>query len=439
MGALHAAAAGPAAGGDSSSPGARNAEKRDVMDHVPNAAAPRTEERGVALILALMFTMIVAGICLTGTTLLRSHIQKNRTSWASKSQALQVARSGLAEAHSWLRRQTSQPVTAFAPLLNTSSSPQVLDTIDPTIGLVREFRVTEKIFARYEVWKRWDADPDAERRAWRQQFQCEDVSSLRGAAAAGTVWQLRSVGYIYEQFDPDVPFDQAPNKVIASQVASNEYRRLVFTLPGNAAINVGDGNACHVNTNGRIIGGSAAGIFYPTGSGTPTTGPNNAQRVTGTPRLATSNNYDDSYEAVFGVSYEQLRAMATLVITNTSSLPSPMPENGIVVIESNNTVGFDAAKPLRGTALVIVKANTLVQQGSNSDFNGLLYVDGNLTVREVSTIRGSVVCTGNVTVQGSGTNQYATIQYDGNVLNQLLGRIGNYTTANATLLPRAAR
>ena len=409
------------------------------MDHVSNAAAPRSEERGIALILALMFTMIVAGICLTGTTLLRSHIQKNRTSWASKSQALQVARSGLAEAHSWLRRQTSQPVTAFAPLLNTSSSPQVLDTIDAEIGLVREFRVTEKIFARYEVWKRWDADPDAERRAWRQQQQCEDVSLMRGAAGAGAVWQLRSVGYIYEQLDPDVPFDQEPNKVIASQVASNEYRRLVLTLPGNAAINVGDGNSCHVNTNGRIIGGSAAGIFYPTGTGTPTTGPNNQQRVTGTPRLSTSNNYDDSYESVFGMSYEQLRAMATLVITNTSSLPSPMPDNGIVVIESNNTVGFDAAKPLRGTALVVITGNTTIQQGSNSDFSGMLYVEGNLTVREVSTIRGSVVCTGNVTVQGSGANQYTTIPYDGNVLNQLLGRIGNYTMANATLLPRAAR
>lgn len=439
MGGLHGRGDGPAAGLPGSSRRSPNAEETDDMDHVPNAAAARADERGIALILALMFTMIVAGICLTGTTLLRSHIQKNRTSWASKSQALQVARSGLAEAHSWLRRQTSQPVTAFAPLLNTGSNPQVLDTVDPTIGLVREFRVTEKIFARYEVWKRWDADPDAQRRAWRQQHQCEDVSLLRGASGTGAVWRLRSIGYIYEQLDPDVPFDEAPNRIIASQVASNEYRRLVLTLPGNAAVNVGDGNACHINTNGRIIGGSAAGIYYPTGSGTPTTGPNNAQRVTGTPRLATTNNYDDSYEAVFGLSYEQIRAMATLVITDTSSLPSPMPDNGIVVIETNNTVGFDAAKPLRGTALVIIKGNALIQQGSNSDFNGLLYVDGNLTVREVSTVRGSVVCTGNLTVQGSGSNQYATIQYDGDVLNQLLGRIGNYTVANATLLPRAAR
>jgi hypothetical protein len=411
------------------------------MDHGHPAAATRDTERGIALVLSLMFTMIVAGICLTGTTLLRSHIQKNRTSWASKSQALQVARSGLAEAHSWLRRQTSQPVTTFAPQLDTSASPQVLDTIDEDIGLVREFRVTGKIFARYEVWKQWDADPDAQRRAFRQQHQCEDVSALRsnGAAGSGAVWRLRSVGYIYEQLDPDVPFDQAPNQVIASQVASNEYRRLVLTLPGNAAVNVGDGNSCHVNTNGRIVGGTAAGIFYPTGSGTPTTGPNNQQRVTGTPRLATTNNYDDSYEAIFGLTYEEIRAMATLVVTNTASRPSPMPEYGIVVIESQSTVGFDAAKPLRGTALVIVKGNAHIQQGSNSDFSGLLYVEGNLTVREVSTIRGSVICTGNMTVQGSGTNQFATIQYDGNVLNQLLGRVGNYTVTNATLLPRTAR
>ena len=409
------------------------------MDHVPNAAPARTGERGVALILSLMFTMIVAGICLTGTQLLRAHIQKNRTSWASKSQALQVARSGLAEAHNWLRRQTSQPVTTFAPQLDTSASPQLLDTIDEDIGLVREFRVTGNIFARYEVWKRWDADPDAQRRAFRQQQQCEDVSELRGVNAPGAVWRLRSVGYIYEQLDPDVAFDTAPNRVIANQVATNEYRRLVLTLPGSAAVNVGDGNAAHINTNGRIRGNSAAGILYPAGSGTPTTGPNNQQRVTGTPRLATSNNYDDSYEAVFGLSYEQLRAMATLIVTDTSNIPSPMPEYGIVIIESNNTINFDAVRPLRGTALVIVRGNMTMTPGNNSDFSGMLYVDGNLTVREVCTLRGSVVCTGNLTVQGSGTNQYALIEYNGDVLNDLLGRVGNYTTSNATLLPRAAR
>jgi hypothetical protein len=408
------------------------------MDTHLDASASRRDERGIALILALLFTMIVSGICLTGTLYLKSHIQKNRTSWASKSQALQVARSGLAEAHSWLRRQTSQPVLAFEPDLDTSSTPQVLDTIEPDVGLVREFKITGRIYARYEVWKEWDADPDAARLAWRQQFECEDVSMERGANAMGAIWRLRSVGYIYNRVNPAVAFDQAPNSVIASQVANNEYRRVVINLPGTGAVNVADGNNCHINTMGRIIGGSGAGIYYPFGTGTPTTGPG-VTRVTGTPQLATANpasTYDDSFEGVFGMSYDEIRAMATLVITNTANIPNPMPEGGIVCIEAG-TVQFNSTLPLMGTAIVIIKGNTMLLPGNNSNFNGLLYVEGNLTVRSPSLIRGSVICTGNMTVQGAA--DYATIQYDADILSSLMSTVGNYSVANTTMLPRNFR
>lgn len=406
------------------------------MDNLRTAGAARADEKGVALILALMFTMIVSGICLTGTLLLKSHIQKNRTSWASKSQALQVARSGLAEAHSWLRRQTSQPVLAFAPRLDTSSSPQMLDTIDEDIGLVREFKITGKIYARYEVWKQWATDPDVDRLAWRQQFECEDISQQRGASSAGAIWRLRSVGYIYNRVDPMVAFDQAPNSVIASQVAANEYRRVVISLPGVGAVNVADGNSCHINTMGRIIGGTGAGVYYPAGTGTPTVGPASATRVTGSPGLATAVSYDDSYDAVFGMSYDELRAMATLVITSAANVPSPMPENGIVVIEAG-TLQFDAARPLTGTAIVVIRGNVTLLPGNNSNFNGLLYVEGNLTVRQPSLIKGAVICTGNLTVQGA--TEYATIQYDAEILSALMRHVGNYTTANTMLLPRQAK
>lgn len=405
------------------------------MDTRTLAATTRSGERGVALIFALLFTMIVSGICLTGTLYLKAHIQKNRTSWATKSQALQVARSGLAEAHSWLRRQTSQPVLAFEPQLDTASTPQILDTIDQDIGLVREFKITGKIWARYEVWKQWDTDPDAARLAWRQQYECEDVSLQRGANAAGGIWRLRSVGYIYNRVNAAVPFNQLPNAVIASQVASNEYRRVVISLPGTGAVNVADGNNCHINTMGRIIGGTGAGIYYPAASGTPTTGPASANRVTGSPPLSTAVGYDDSYEAVFGMSYDEIRAMATLVVTNTANIPNPMPANGIVCIESN-TVQFDSAKPLNGTAIVIIKGHTTLLPGNNSNFNGLLYVEGNLTVRAPSLIKGSVICTGNMTVQGA--TEYATIQYDADVLNGLMSHVGNYSASNSTMLPRHA-
>lgn len=401
------------------------------------AVGPVSGERGMALVMALFFTLIVSAVTITGTLSLRTHIQTNRTAWAAKSQALQVARSGLAEGVSWLRRQTSQPVTTFAPRLDTSVSPQVLDTLDPDIGLVREFKITGKVYARYELWKKWDADPNPERLAWRQQFECEDVSQARAGVAPGSIWRLRSIGYIYNRVDPTRPFNQAPNTIIASQVAVNECRRAVIRLPGNAAVNVADGNSCHINTNGRIIGGTAAGIYYPAASGTPSTGPASANRVTGTPRLATAVSYNDSYQSVFGMDIDQLKSIATMVITSTSAIPSPMPTNGLVIIETTSTVQFDASKPLKGNAVVIVRGNTTIAVNSNSNFSGLLYVQGNLTVRQPSLIRGSVICTGNMTVQGA--TDFATIQYDGDVITGLMNSLGNYSPSNTPLLPRLDR
>lgn len=412
------------------------------MDN-PRTAAPSgsdvrstvgSAERGVALIMALLFTIIVAGLTMSGTLLLRSHIQKNRTSFASKSQALQVARSGLADGLSWLRRQTSQPVITFSPVLDTVATPQILDTIEPDIGLVREFKITGKTWARYEVWKPWAGDPNPTRLAWRQQYQCEDVSASRAQSSPGTVWRLRSVGYIYERVDPGVPFNQAPNRVLSSHVAVNEVRRMVISLPATAAVNVQQGSTCVINANGRIVGGaSQAGLVYAG------TGPSAASlaRVSGTPQsgVAVGSPYRGTYEDVFGVTLDALKSSATLVVTNTADIPNPMPEMGLVVIDAG-AVTFTAAKPLVGTGIVVVRGNVTISPGSNSNFSGLLYVDGDLTMRSPCEINGSVLCLGSMLMQGAA--DYATINYDGDILSTLMTQLGNYRQSSTTWLPRGA-
>ena len=123
---------------------------------MPNTAINRDNERGTALILALMFTTVVVGIVTTGTLTLKSQISNNRTLFITNYQAVMAARSGLTEGLSWLRRQTSQPVTTFAPQLDEVAVPAVLDTEDPDIGLVRDFRISGNLWARYEVWKEVD-------------------------------------------------------------------------------------------------------------------------------------------------------------------------------------------------------------------------------------------------------------------------------------------
>jgi len=394
----------------------------------------RRDENGTALIFALMFTTLVLGIVLTGTLTVRTQISQNRTSFVANYQAVMTARSGLTEALSWLRRQTSQPVTAFAPQLDPAADPPILDTEEPDIGLVRDFNISGDLWARYEVWKVWAGDPDATRASWRQQVQCEDVSTLMSQSTAGQTWRLRSVGYVYRLEDPTVPFNEEPNKVLASELAETDVRRAVLTLPGQAAINVGDGNSAHINTNSRVNGNGLAGIFYPQGSGTPTTGPSNQNRVTGSPPLSPGTSYDDDYESVFGMSFEELASIADQVVTSQGDFPQPLPEGGIVIADIGSTLNFDNGFPLQGTAIVVVRGNCVLNPGNNSLFNGLLYVEGNLTVRAPCELNGSVVCTGNLTMQGSG--DYATINYDEDALNSLMDVLGSYRRATSLSLPR---
>ena len=406
------------------------------MTDMPKTDSNRDTERGTALILALMFTTVVVGIVATGTLTLKSQITHNRTLFITNYQAVMAARSGLTEGLSWLRRQTSQPVTAFEPVLDESANPQVLDTEDPDIGLVRDFKISGNLWARYEVWKEWPADPNAERLAWREQFDCSDVSVAKVGGSAGTAWRLRSVGYVYRQMDSTAAFNQAPNLVLATEFAETDVLRAVINLPGQSAINVNDGNSCHINTNGRVRGGGVAGIYYPQGSGTPTTGPNNQNRVTGTPGLAAGTTYDDSYEAVFGLTFAELSSMADQVVTTAANFPSPLPENSVIVADIAS-MQFNNSNPLTGSGLVVIRGNVTLNPGNNSLFSGLLYVEGNLTIRAPSELNGSVICTGNMTIQGTG--DYATVNYDEDALSAIMNSFGNYRRANSLFLSRRNR
>ncbi len=386
-------------------------------------------EEGVALILSLFFTIIVAGVVVTGSIILKSNRDLTETSFRVNGQANQFARSGITEALAWFRRQTSQPVLDFEPIVDNLATPPIVDSDDPDVGIMREFSIAGNTWGRYEVWKEWAADPDLTRLAWRQQMELRDISTERGQSSPGGSWRLRSIGYVFRRNNPSMAFDEQPNRILASQRLEIEISRLLLAPPGQSALSVADGNSAHINTKGRIVGGATgSGIYYPTGSGTPTTGPPHDNRVTGTPSLATTTTYDDSPEAVFGVSLDDLKGMADDYVTNASNFPSPVPTNSVVVGEFSS-ISFDSARPLDGTALVYIKGNVSLLPGSNSNFRGLLYIDGNLTMRAPSDIQGAVVVTGNVTIQGSG--DFATITYDEDVLNALRLEIGQYRLSGA--------
>lgn len=393
----------------------------------------RERERGVALILGILFTIVVLGITFSGTLVLQSHRQKTETNFALHGQADQFARSGLTDAVGWLKKQTTQPVTVFAPRRDTSVNPALLETDDPEIGIMRQFAITGAVWGRYEVWKPWAGDPDPQRLAWREQHQAEDVSQARNTRSDGTVWRLRSIGYVFRMVDPSKPFDQLPNQVLGTEILEVEARRVTIVPPYPAAISAPEGTNVHINTKGRVYGQNGTGIYYGEGN-QPTIGPPNPPRVSGTPSMAQAppGTYMGSIEDVFSVSLEQLRLIADQVVTDPANFPVPVPDASIIVVDTPN-ITFDSARPLMGFGILYFSGNATVLPGSNSSFSGLIYSEGSFTLRAPSEIRGSMVINGNLTIQGA--SDFASVYYDEEVLAALRRLIGNYRISSPFMRP----
>jgi hypothetical protein len=150
--------------------------------------------------------------------------------------------------------------------------------------------------------------------------------------------------------------------------------------------------------------------------------------VLGTPGLSAGAPFDLTPSEIFGVSYEQLSAVAEMALSDENDFPVPVPSYSIIVLDEPS-VHFTNARPLMGTGLVYIRGNVNIAAGSNSVFTGVLFVDGNLTMRAPSEINGAVLVTGDFNAQGSG--DYATITYDDEALASLRREFGKYRMSGA--------
>lgn len=387
---------------------------------------------GVALLLGILFAIIASGLVLSGTLILDAHRTKTETNFRLHGQATSFARAGVMEAMGWFRKQSAQPVVEFWPVLDTTASPPILDTIDPEIGIVREFEITGSVWGRYEVWKQWDADPDLTRLAWRKKVQVEDISAERGTSGSGNVWRLRSIGYVFRRVDPTKPFDAHPNQVLGTEILETEIRRLTLAPPGEAAICVARGDRCALTGKVHVQGVSGAGVYYRSGTGSPSA--SGGAKVSGSPGFSASSSYDGRVETVFGIGIDDLQTLADDRITSLADFPVPVPSNTLYYVEVPTLI-LDSTRPLKGSAVVFVRGDVDIRFGSKSFFSGLLYVDGDLTIREPADINGTIVCTGRVTIRGGA--DWVNITYDDGALTALRTEIGQYRLSGAIRSVRA--
>ncbi|HEX7676684.1 MAG TPA: hypothetical protein VF713_01060, partial [Thermoanaerobaculia bacterium] len=222
----------------------------------------RGSESGQAVIAATIILSLVLLALLTMLTQVQLSNKLVSRQLTYQGQAANVAQAGLVDALSWFRRQ-AKVVTTFNPTINASANPPINDTDDTTIGIVRTYQVSApgRLMSRYEVRYGVAAAGTG----------VLDITPRKGTAigggAAGTVWQLESVGTVWIQNDTAKNYNISPNVVLSQQTFRTEIQRMAVAPPDGAAVYSGNCDKVTIGTKSKIMGGPSIGISCHSGGG----------------------------------------------------------------------------------------------------------------------------------------------------------------------------
>jgi hypothetical protein len=372
----------------------------------------RPGERGVALVVVMLASTLVLLMLTTALILTRTSGRLLARQLASHGQAANAASAGLTDGLSWFVHQRVQPVTSFDPKSDSGGvcthvpphTPLAFESEVPAVGIVRSFEIT----APGRVWGRYEVRRD----------RVVDVSQARGKAAAGTIWQLESEGFVYVRNDATKGPHEAPNHLLSRRTMRVNIQRLATQLPANAALTTTRGDDINIARPSRIQGGPGGiGAAFRPSTGTP----NGNGTVTGNPATnVTAGGL--TIDAVFGVTAQELVAMADIVVDRASELPPTLPDMSLVVIRGNAT--FNATRKLGGSGILVVLGNLVINPQSDTYYSGVIWVGGNLVLAPPGIVNGSVIVNGNATINGG--SDVAEINYDPEILDQVRLQMGNY-------------
>ena len=384
-------------------------------------------ERGQALIgtvVAISVVLLVLLATISITQLSNRAIARQLT---YQGQALNAAEAGITETLSWFRRQNKTVVT-FAPVLNTNTNPVINETDDVNCapastncsGIVRTFDLSKaaNLKGRYECLVGKIANNTG---VLDITTQVKPVGT-----AAGTVWQLESIGYVWVVNDPGKAFNQSPNMVISKQTVRTQIQRMTLTLPeGGAAIFNGKGGTLSLGAKSKVQGGTGTGA----GWGTPGGAPVLLGTLTGSPAQKPLSTALYDVQSVFSVSQPELASLADIQVNKVTDLPKPLPSMSLIIVNGDAT--FDATTPLIGSGILVVFGNVTILASSNSSFSGVIYTTGNFTMDQPSIISGAVIVgngstSGKVSVGNGNGADVAEVDYDPSIITQINAQMGQY-------------
>jgi hypothetical protein len=396
----------------------------NVSSDGKGAAGPgASDERGVAGLLAVAtMSLILLGV-MTTMGLLEGSGRSIANQLRYQGQAFNAATAGSVDALAWLQEQPVQPVTTYSPQLDLSATPPVNDTENEAIGIVRTYPVSSlgNVWGRYEV----------------RASETLDVSTERGKAGAGTIWQFDSHGLIFIDRNDNAQMDWTdgngnnvfdwgePGEVVAHRVLRSEAQRLSLVLPaGNAAIQADNCSAVDITGGGshsRVLGSNAGvGVACKNGTGSPAT---SGATLTGNPGVQSNvNPYNDSINSVFGVDLSELLGMASIKAPDVASLPQELPDMSLVVVQGDAT--FTTSHPLLGSGVLVVLGDLTIPINSESAWNGVIYTSGDYAQEAPSMVLGAVISQGDVTLDGG--SDIAEVQWDPTIVQMVRNALGGY-------------
>ncbi len=347
-----------------------------------------TGESGQAVIAATIIVSLVLLMLLTMITQTQIGNRLVGRQLTYQGQAANAAQAGLVEGLSWFRKQAIQPVTAFQPIVNASANPPINDSEDTTIGIVRTYQVSApgRLMGRYEVRLGNAAAGTG----------VLDVTTQKGRVGAGSVWQLESVGTIWVQNDASLPnsaYKTSPNTVLSQQTFRTEIQKMSVILPdGGAALFSANCDNVKIDNKTKIQGGSGFGVSCRPGGGAGIT---NNGVITGSPNIKPNSVAPYSIPAVFSVSQQELTGLADVNVAQTKDLPTTLPAMSLIVINGNATFGpattVPLIRPLVGSGILVVFGNLTINSDPSNDWNGVIYVTGNLNINEPMAVSGAII------------------------------------------------
>ncbi len=430
---------------------------------------------GVALLNVLFFTFVTSAFLVVGVQMVTNALKAGRNA-KGDAQVYNVARAGIAHAVSWLQQQDEQPVLAFDPKAHTGAPEEDPETPvgEEQLGLVHEFEIdpTRHLWGRYEVARSaaspnpapardsLAAGPASMLHAGPISWTAEDVSLQRGSRIAGTVWRVRSRGYVFERQRASEAFD--PDRLKAHQVMTleTEVRRGAFRFRDAALYGfIGQEDPARVNgahidlhahgdkANTRLEVADGAGYAYLLHTdrlitnraewhdGTSLTG----QAVAGASDPAGANFVQADLSAqlkdVFGVpDMLKLKELATSYYEDPFDLPQPLSAMGFYYLRPDGgKVVFDGAPQLGGGGVLVVEGDCHIKgESAAQTFDGLLFVTGHLEIEKAATITGAVIAAKTIEIHGSEAKP-AVVRYSKTVLDRVNAQLGSYREARSSL------